>query len=177
MPRKFGVKGNARKRAMGVKAHHETSSPQVPSVSRSFGVKNPVPRGGSKGIESCPTNCPGEWLEGMWIHSSDCRWASMLWRSHGKTADDWQCPYECPPIELSSGWTHPYTCPFWDRTGRTPFDHNAPADVPPRNPVPPTVPSVRKTSRRFGARKLAGQRLNFEDLPDMGDIGDDDLPF
>ena len=121
------------KRTFGVKAK-TTGAGKVPKVSgkqspRAFGVKVPYARGipGVSGkMESCPEGCPGEYIEGMWIHSKECRWSAVLWRAHGKTEEDWSCPYDCPPQEISSGWTHQWECAFWERTGRTPFDHNAP---------------------------------------------------
>jgi hypothetical protein len=73
-------------------------------------------------MESCPENCPGEYVGGFWIHSRDCQWASVLWKHHGFTVKDWACPFDCDPIEMSAAWTHPYDCVFWDRTGYTPFD-------------------------------------------------------
>lgn len=100
---------------------------------RTYGVKAPVERGHalkSGQVESCPENCPGEWKPDGWIHSSWCQWASVLWKAHGVTVADWKCNYQCEPQEMPSGWTHDYRCPYWDRTGRTPFDATAPVGVP-----------------------------------------------
>lgn len=97
------------------------------SVKKLGGVKAPVPRGTGPrpagSVESCPQNCPGEYVEGCWIHSRDCPWSTVLWKDHGFGPADWRCPYACPPVELPNGWTHQHDCRFWDRTGRTPFDH------------------------------------------------------
>jgi hypothetical protein len=115
-----------KKRTFGVKKEETTGTGKH---SRAFGVKLPQPRGipGVSGkMESCPDGCPGEYIEGMWIHSAACRWSAVLWRAHGKEEKDWCCPYNCPPQTLSSGWTHQWDCEFWNRTGRTPFDHNSP---------------------------------------------------
>jgi hypothetical protein len=103
----------------------ETPAASATPSKKIGGVKNVVPRGqyGITGnMESCRENCPGEWVQGMWIHSKECPWAVVIWKAHGKTLKDWHCPYDCDPTELPSGWTHPYTCPFWDETGTTPFD-------------------------------------------------------
>lgn len=123
--RKFGVKKPAA--AAGKKSPGSGSI--TPPTKKKFGVKNPVPRGESTesgAVGSCVVNCPGEWVNGMWIHSQWCKWGAVLWKGHDKTAADWNCPFGCVPIELASGWTHPWQCVFWDETNRTPFDHNAP---------------------------------------------------
>lgn len=110
------------------------AAPDVPDVPvRKVGGVKPEARGYgavmSSQVQSCPTNCPGEYVQGMWIHSKTCHWASVLWKHHGKTEQDWQCPFTCEPITLSMGWTHPFDCPFWDETGRTPFDYTKPPRV------------------------------------------------
>lgn len=192
------------KKVGGVK---RTRQGKIPAASAAAlrkvgGVKNPVPRGASGSVvESCPENCPGEYIDGMWIHSSTCPWAAMLWKHHGATDKQWRCPYDCDPIELSSGWTHPYTCPFWDRTGRTPFDHPKPNDAPVTSAmggmvsgvagtdyIPPndkaaqryrqSVKEQKERIRRGQSQALNSEeiRRTFEAFPEaLRD--DDDLPF
>lgn len=114
----------------GIKRRGEIPAVSTTAKKKFGGVKEPVPRGvsGETGfVQSCPQNCPGEYVLGMWIHSANCPWAAVLWEAHGKKAEDWNCPYQCEPTRLPSGWTHDYRCPFWDRTGRTPID-----SLPPR---------------------------------------------
>jgi len=110
----------------GVKRLRRENIPAVTATPKRFGnVKEPVLRGvtGMTGfVQSCPQNCGGEYKFAMWIHSAECPWAAVLWSAHGKTRDDWNCPYHCEPTALPSGWTHDYRCPFWDRTGATPID-------------------------------------------------------
>jgi hypothetical protein len=141
------------------------SSPPKP-MRRFAGVKASV-RGTNKsvrGVQSCPENCPGEYVEGNWIHSKWCPWASVLWRSHGKTEKDWGCPYGCPPLALPSGWTHQHDCKFWDATGRTPFDHADPFNR--RSPERPPLPTGSPTGG------------GFDDFPAaLAGSEDDDLPF
>lgn len=97
---------------------------------KKFGGVRPQGANRSSGSPGpCPEGCSGEWVEGCWIHLRTCRWASVLWRSHGKTDADWNCPWGCPPLVLPSGWTHLHDCRFWDALGRTPFDHTAPPGV------------------------------------------------
>lgn len=130
MRRECGVRASQpvpRSRKFGaVKRSRQESTPVVAATPKKFGgVKAPVPRGvtGMTGfVQSCPENCGGEYKFGMWIHSAECPWAATLWSAHGKTRDDWKCPYQCEPTTLPSGWTHDYRCPFWDRTGNTPVD-------------------------------------------------------
>lgn len=131
--RKFGIKTGGGERSPAASVVRPLAKKFVKGIAkgkkRAFGVKNPVPRGipGVSGrMESCPEGCPGEYIEGMWVHSKECRWSAVLWRGHGKTEEDWKCPYNCPPQKIASGWTHQWDCAFWDRTGRTPFDHNSP---------------------------------------------------
>lgn len=146
----------------------EGDSTLAPTSARKFGVKAPVSRGESAGsghMQACPVNCPGEYVEGMWIHSDWCRYSAVLWRVHGKTRSDWTCPYSCTPIEISSGWTHPHDCPFWDETGRTPFDH-----------APPNV--VRSVGRvQLPRVQPSPSELSFEDFPEALDEDDSELPF
>lgn len=121
--RNFGVKRTS------TRERENSSAGAVSSSNKKFGVKTPSIKemwGTSNKMGSCPENCPGEYVLGVWIHSKECRYASMLWRVHGKKKEDWNCPFECEPTELPHGWTHPWECPFWDWTGRTPIDHNAP---------------------------------------------------
>lgn len=146
------------------------------------GVKEPAARGGSSVVESCLQNCPGEWIEGMWIHSYDCPWVAVLWFAHGADWKDWRCPYDCDPIELPSGLTHPYTCPFWDRTGKTPFDHEAPHGV-----IEPTqFRTIReKEEQKFNVaqqkeriRRGETKEINSEEiLRELFPEENDDLPF
>lgn len=155
----------------------------VPSKKKFGGVKE-VPRGMSNnGVESCPQNCPGEYVAGMWIHSRDCPWAAVLWNAHGKTINDWHCQYDCDPIQLPSGWTHPYDCPFWDRTGMTPFDHPKPHDA---ELLPPASKGFLDTVR--AQKKEADERIRrakeaienpqpFSEFPKALENDDDDLPF
>lgn len=181
VPRTFGVRNRG-------------DSPTVPAdvegVPRTFGVKQVIPRGTVAGVsgdlESCPLNCPGEWIAGMWIHSRECPWAAVLWRGHGYGEKDWQCPYECPALELPSGWTHQPECPFWDRTGRTPFDHN-----PPKGSTTRRVRSRSNTAATVRAmhgepdaqrvaeldRKWSGRKPHVSDLPDSILDTDDGLSF
>lgn len=88
----------------------------------------------------------------MWIHSKWCPWAAVIWKAHGKTVKHWHCPFDCDPHEIPSGWTHPYQCPFWDLTGRTPFDTPAP-------------------------KVNNGDAESFEAFPEALTEKDDDLPF
>lgn len=116
--------------------------------------------GTSRQMESCPEHCPGEYIEGgYWIHSSWCKWAAVLWNAHGFTRDDWKCPFNCEPQQLPSGWTHDWRCQFWERTGRTPFDHNAP-----------------KEAKRV-AETASGNQSGFDKFPEALTETDDDLPF
>ena len=113
----------------GVKRRGAIPAVAIPAAKKFGGVKEPVPRGvyGETGfVQSCPINCGGEYIQGMWIHSADCQWAAVLWEAHGKKEKDWNCVYDCDPTRLPSGWTHDFRCPFWDRTGRTPIDTNPP---------------------------------------------------
>jgi hypothetical protein len=154
------------------------------SPRKKFGGVKTVPRGQSNnGIESCPQNCPGEYVEGMWIHSRDCPWASVLWHAHGKTEKDWHCAYDCDPVQLPSGWTHPITCPFWDRTGRTPFDHPKP-DAATLIPVPKqsyleSVLAVKNAekARKHRAEEAVNHPQPFSEFPRALAQDDDDLPF
>lgn len=138
--RTFGVKGGGDVKAFGVKVRE-------------------VPAGN---VQTCPRNCGGEYIEGTWVHSKTCPWSSVLWKSHGKTAADWNCPYGCPVQELPSGWTHQPFCAFWDRTGRTPFDHNAPHEVT----HPQALPQGRASTKE--------EKWNW---PEALEVEDDDLPF
>lgn len=126
----------SRKKIGGVKNRTtETCQNPLPTTDlpkRKIGGVKTIPRGeaiGSGHMQSCPDNCAGEYVLNMWIHSRDCPWASVLWKAHGKTPKDWHCPFDCDPIEMSSGWTHPHLCPFWDFMGQIPFDHNLPRGV------------------------------------------------
>ena len=35
--------------------------------------------------------------------------------------DSFSCQFECQPVHLNVGWTHPWNCPFWETTEHTPF--------------------------------------------------------
>lgn len=112
----------------GVKKAAGGKTPAAVSASpkKVGGVKTP-PRGAvGSTVESCPQNCPGEFVRGMWIHSLDCPWVAVIWKFHGGEIAEWRCLYDCDPITLPSGWTHPYDCPYWNETGKTPFDHVPP---------------------------------------------------
>jgi hypothetical protein len=154
------------------------STPDTPKK-KIGGVVAPVPRGmQNSAMESCPINCPGEWIEGMWIHSHDCPWASVLWKAHGATIKKWRCPFDCDPIELPSGWTHPYNCPFWDRTGRTPIDHSPP---PGTHRDETQAHSSNRNRRDDSERTVATKHVlpyDFTEFPKaLRDKGDDELPF
>jgi hypothetical protein len=161
-----------------------TKSRTTDSPKKIGGVKT-VPRGMSNnGVESCPENCPGEYVEGMWIHSKTCPWAAVLWNAHGKTVKDWHCMYDCDPMQLPSGWTHPMTCPFWDRTGRTPFDHPKPDAAKlitqPTKSWLESVVQMKNTEkeRLRRAREAAENPQPFSEFPRaLSREESDDLPF
>lgn len=117
--------------------------------------------------QSCPQNCQGEIIEGTWVHSRTCPWSSVLWKSHGATAADWRCPFHCPPVEMGLCWTHQQDCKFWDRMGRTPFDHR-----------PQDMKSMQARARAVEQSEAERQRaIVLQDFPGALDDNDDDLPF
>lgn len=134
VPLKKRPVGSGAKKIGGVKRERRGKTPAASvheTPKKKIGGVKLSPRGSATGsghMQSCIENCSGEYVMGTWIHSRECVWAPVLWKAHGKTLKDWHCLYDCEPLEMSSCWTHPYTCPFWDRTGATPFDQPAPAE-------------------------------------------------
>lgn len=125
----------------------------------------------SSQMQSCPENCPGEYKQGMWVHSADCPWVAVLYRAHGNVIEEWRCLFDCDPLEMSVGWTHPYDCEFWNRTEQTPFD------TPKRHHDEPInhLASVTLTNKLRNDNEA--YRRTFEAFPEALQAEDDDLPF
>lgn len=102
--------------------------------------------------------------DGLWVHDARCPGTAKLWKALGHRAEDWQsavyqcCPYHCEGVEIGDAITHAWQCPYWDDTGRTPFDD------PNFDPVPPP-----------GRPVLCGPLSGDGDLWD--DWTQDELPF
>ena len=123
MPKRFG----ALKQISSVA--ESTSAPPSPKKSGKFGAIKPeaLQQGSSSLHPRCYAKCQGAVMDGvMWIHSPGCPYTVVLWRAHGFTASNWECPYGCQATALPSGWTHDYRCPFWNATGQTPIGLKAP---------------------------------------------------
>lgn len=57
-----------------------------------------------------------------WIHSPRCPYTPMIWWHHGRTKEDWACPFNCLGQETQSGLTHYWACPWWDSQEYNPRD-------------------------------------------------------
>jgi hypothetical protein len=171
----------------GVKQTRRGKSPAVSAADtapRRIGGVKASARGNY--LQSCPQNCPGEYIGGMWIHSQDCPWVAVIWKAHGATEKQWRCMYDCNPVELPSGWTHPFDCPFWTRTDQTPFDELPPHDKPIQSAMESgllgadTVSKQKERIRRGESQEIDPYeifRKTFEEFPEALRDDDDDLPF
>lgn len=196
--KKFGGVKNTR----GVKSSGVSPTP----TKKIAGVKT-IPRGApGSTVESCPENCPGEFVRGRWIHSSNCPWVAVIWKFHGGDINQWRCPYDCDPVCLPSGWTHYYACPYWSYTGKTPFDQTPPPeDTPIQSAMESTQiasfgkrsnsPSASEVGIYSGSVKQQKERIrkgysstvntkslmdnirDFEKFPEALEPEDDGLPF
>lgn len=122
-------------------------------------------------MQSCPENCPGEYKLGMWVHSATCPWVAVLYEAHGDTEKNWRCPFDCDPMEISVGWTHPWDCPFWNETDQTPFDSPKRQHDEPINHLESVnlANKLRNDNEEY--------RKTFEAFPKALQAEDDDLPF
>lgn len=178
---------SSKKKIGGVK-NRTTATDPMPSGTTGSRKKIGGVRPGVRGVnaestqmQSCPINCPGEYVGKMWIHSRDCPWVAVLWDAHGATEKQWRCPFDCDPHRLPSGWTHPHDCEFWNHTSQTPFDDAAPSthDRPVHHLESQLLTErlTREQKREIAKRTNAAYRATFEEFPKALQSDDDDLPF